>query len=101
MGHEVPGKDADGHVTREGVNDIESHYSGEHVNTMRKKALLAKQGQTAESPEATTDELPRILRGPALPVSKMMQGEMDSSEREDQLHLRVVGQDDTSAVYRT
>ena len=66
------------------------------------KALLAKQedgGILKE--EVTTDEIAEVVSSwTGVPVSKMMQGEMDKLKNlEDQLHLRVIGQDDAvSAV---
>lgn len=66
------------------------------------KALLAKQedgGLLKE--EVTTDEIAEVVSSwTGVPVSKMMQGEMDKLKNlESQLHLRVIGQDEAvSAV---
>ena len=95
-------------VTREGdlaqaselrystIPELERKYDG------AEKALLAKQedgGILKE--EVTTDEIAEVVSSwTGVPVSKMMQGEMDKLKNlEDQLHLRVIGQDDAvSAV---
>ena len=95
-------------VTREGdlAQASELRYSTipelERKYDEAEKALLAKQedgGILKE--EVTTDEIAEIVSSwTGVPVSKMMQGEMDKLKNlEDQLHLRVIGQDDAvSAV---
>ena len=95
-------------VTREGdlAQASELRYSTipelEHKYDEAEKALLAKQedgGILKE--EVTTDEIAEVVSSwTGVPVSKMMQGEMDKLKNlEDQLHLRVIGQDDAvSAV---
>ena len=95
-------------VTREGdlVQASELRYSTipelERKYDEAEKALLAKQedgGILKE--EVTTDEIAEVVSSwTGVPVSKMMQGEMDKLKNlEDQLHLRVIGQDDAvSAV---
>lgn len=95
-------------VTREGdlaqaselrysiIPELERKYDEAEI------ALLAKQedgGILKE--EVTTDEIAEVVSSwTGVPVSKMMQGEMDKLKNlEDQLHLRVIGQDDAvSAV---
>lgn len=95
-------------VTREGdlAQASELRYSTipelERKYDEAEKALLAKQedgGILKE--EVTTDEIAEVVSSwTGVPVSKMMQGEMDKLKNlEDQLHLRVIGQDDAvSAV---
>ena len=95
-------------VTREGdlAQASELRYSTipelERKYNEAEKALLAKQedgGILKE--EVTTDEIAEVVSSwTGVPVSKMMQGEMDKLKNlEDQLHLRVIGQDDAvSAV---
>ena len=95
-------------VTREGdlAQASELRYSIipelERKYDEAEKALLAKQedgGILKE--EVTTDEIAEVVSSwTGVPVSKMMQGEMDKLKNlEDQLHLRVIGQDDAvSAV---
>ena len=95
-------------VTREGdlAQASELRYSTipelERKYNEAEKALLAKQedgGILKE--EVTTDEIAEVVSlWTGVPVSKMMQGEMDKLKNlEDQLHLRVIGQDDAvSAV---
>lgn len=95
-------------VTREGdlAQASELRYSTipelERKYDEAEKALLAKQedgGFLKE--EVTTDEIAEVVSSwTGVPVSKMMQGEMDKLKNlEDQLHLRVIGQDDAvSAV---
>ena len=95
-------------VTREGdlAQASELRYSTipelERKYDEAEKALLAKQedgGILKE--EVTTDEIAEVVSlWTGVPVSKMMQGEMDKLKNlEDQLHLRVIGQDDAvSAV---
>ena len=95
-------------VTREGdlAQASELRYSTipelERKYEEAEKALLAKQedgGILKE--EVTTDEIAEVVSSwTGVPVSKMMQGEMDKLKNlEDQLHLRVIGQDDAvSAV---
>ena len=95
-------------VTREGdlAQASELRYSTipelERKYDEAEKALLAKQedgGILKE--EGTTDEIAEVVSSwTGVPVSKMMQGEMDKLKNlEDQLHLRVIGQDDAvSAV---
>ena len=95
-------------VTREGdlAQASELRYSTipelEHKYDEAEKALLAKQedgGILKE--EVTTDEIAEVVSSwTGVPVSKMMQGEMDKLKNlENQLHLRVIGQDDAvSAV---
>lgn len=95
-------------VTREGdlAQASELRYSTipelERKYDEAEKALLAKQedgGILKE--EVTTDEIAEVVSSwTGVPVSKMMQGEMDKLKSlEDQLHLRVIGQDDAvSAV---
>ena len=95
-------------VTREGdlAQASELRYSTipelERKYDEAEKALLAKQedgGILKE--EVTTDEIAEVVSSwTGVPVSKMMQGEMDKLQNlEDQLHLRVIGQDDAvSAV---
>ena len=90
-------------VTREGdlAQASELRYSTipelERKYDEAEKALLAKQedgGILKE--EVTTDEIAEVVSSwTGVPVSKMMQGEMDKLKNlEDQLHLRVIGQDD-------
>lgn len=95
-------------VTREGdlAQASELRYSTipelERKYDEAEKALLAKQedgGILKE--EVTTDEIAEVVSSwTGVPVSKMMQGEIDKLKNlEDQLHLRVIGQDDAvSAV---
>ena len=95
-------------VTREGdlAQASELRYSTipelERKYDEAEKALLAKQedgGILKE--EVTTDEIAEVVSlWTGVPVSKMMQGEIDKLKNlEDQLHLRVIGQDDAvSAV---
>lgn len=95
-------------VTREGdlAQASELRYSTipelERKYDEAEKALLAKQedgGILKE--EVTTDEIAEVVSSwTGVPVAKMMQGEMDKLKNlEDQLHLRVIGQDDAvSAV---
>ena len=95
-------------VTREGdlAQASELRYSTipelERKYDEAEKALLAKQedgGILKE--EVTTDEIAEVVSSwTGVPVSKMMQGEMDKLKNlEDQLHLHVIGQDDAvSAV---
>ena len=95
-------------VTREGdlAQASELRYSTipelERKYDEAEKALLAKQedgGILKE--EVTTDEIAEVVSSwTGVPVSKMMQGEMDKLKNlEDQLHLRVIGQDEAvSAV---
>ena len=95
-------------VTREGnlAQASELRYSTipelERKYDEAEKALIAKQedgGILKE--EVTTDEIAEVVSSwTGVPVSKMMQGEMDKLKNlEDQLHLRVIGQDDAvSAV---
>ena len=95
-------------VTREGdlAQASELRYSTipelERKYDEAEKALLAKQedgGILKE--EVTTDEIAEVVSSwTGVPVSKMMQGEMDKLKNlEDQLHLRVIGQEDAvSAV---
>lgn len=95
-------------VTREGdlAQASELRYSTipelERKYDEAEKALLAKQedgGILKE--EVTTDEIAEVVSSwTGVPVSKMMQGEMDKLKNlEGQLHLRVIGQDDAvSAV---
>ena len=95
-------------VTREGdlAQASELRYSTipelERKYDEAEKALLAKQedgGILKE--EVTTDEIAEVVSSwTGVPVSKMMQGEMDKLKNlENQLHLRVIGQDDAvSAV---
>ena len=95
-------------VTREGdlAQASELRYSTipelERKYDEAEKALLAKQedgGILKE--EVTTDEIAEVVSSwTGVPVSKMMQGEMDKLKNlGDQLHLRVIGQDDAvSAV---
>ena len=95
-------------VTREGdlAQASELRYSTipelERKYDEAEKALLANQedgGILKE--EVTTDEIAEVVSSwTGVPVSKMMQGEMDKLKNlEDQLHLRVIGQDDAvSAV---
>ena len=95
-------------VTREGdlAQASELRYSTipelERKYNEAEKALLAKQedgGILKE--EVTTDEIAEVVSSwTGVPVSKMMQGEIDKLKNlEDQLHLRVIGQDDAvSAV---
>ena len=95
-------------VTREGdlAQASELRYSTipelERKYDEAEKALLVKQedgGILKE--EVTTDEIAEVVSSwTGVPVSKMMQGEMDKLKNlEDQLHLRVIGQDDAvSAV---
>ena len=95
-------------VTREGdlAQASELRYSTipelERKYDEAEKALLAKQedgGILKE--EVTTDEIAEVVSSwTGVPVSKMMQGEMDKLKNlEDQLHLRVIGQADAvSAV---
>lgn len=95
-------------VTREGdlAQASELRYSTipelERKYDEAEEALLAKQedgGILKE--EVTTDEIAEVVSSwTGVPVSKMMQGEMDKLKNlEDQLHLRVIGQDDAvSAV---
>ena len=95
-------------VTREGdlAQASELRYSTipelERKYDEAEKALLAKQedgGILKE--EVTTDEIAEVVSSwTGVPVSKMIQGEMDKLKNlEDQLHLRVIGQDDAvSAV---
>ena len=95
-------------VTREGdlAQASELRYSTipelERKYDEAEKSLLAKQedgGILKE--EVTTDEIAEVVSSwTGVPVSKMMQGEMDKLKNlEDQLHLRVIGQDDAvSAV---
>ncbi|MBF0920684.1 MAG: ATP-dependent chaperone ClpB [Atopobium sp.] len=95
-------------VTREGdlAQASELRYSTipelERKYDEAEKVLLAKQedgGILKE--EVTTDEIAEVVSSwTGVPVSKMMQGEMDKLKNlEDQLHLRVIGQDDAvSAV---
>ena len=95
-------------VTREGdlAQASELRYSTipelERKYDEAEKALLAKQedgGILKE--EVTTDEIAEVVSSwTGVPVSKMMQGEMDKLKNlEDQLHLRVIGQDNAvSAV---
>ena len=95
-------------VTREGdlAQASELRYSTipelERKYDEAEKALLAKQedgGILKE--EVTTDEIAEVVSSwTGVPVSKMMQGEMDKLKNlEDQLHLRIIGQDDAvSAV---
>ena len=95
-------------VTREGdlAQASELRYSTipelERKYDEAEKALLAKQedgGILKE--EVTTDEIAEVVSSwTGVPVSKMMQGEMDKLKNlEEQLHLRVIGQDDAvSAV---
>ena len=95
-------------VTREGdlAQASELRYSTipelERKYDEAEKDLLAKQedgGILKE--EVTTDEIAEVVSSwTGVPVSKMMQGEMDKLKNlEDQLHLRVIGQDDAvSAV---
>ena len=95
-------------VTREGdlAQASELRYSTipelERKYDEAEKALLAKQedgGILKE--EVTTDEIAEVVSSwTGVPVFKMMQGEMDKLKNlEDQLHLRVIGQDDAvSAV---
>ena len=95
-------------VTREGdlAQASELRYSTipelERKYDEAEKALLAKQedgGILKE--EVTTDEIAEVVSSwTGVPVSKMMQGEMDKLKNlEDQLQLRVIGQDDAvSAV---
>ena len=94
-------------VTREGdlAQASELRYSTipelERKYDEAEKALLAKQedgGILKE--EVTTDEIAEVVSSwTGVPVSKMMQGEMDKLKNlEDQLHLRVIGQDDAVSV---
>ena len=95
-------------VTREGdlAQASELRYSTipelERKYDEAEKALLAKQedgGILKE--EVTTDEIAEVVSSwTGVPVSKMMQGEIDKLKNlEDQLHLRVIGQDEAvSAV---
>ena len=95
-------------VTREGdlAQASELRYSTipelERKYDEAEKALLAKQedgGILKE--EVTTDEIAEVVSSwTGVPVAKMMQGEMNKLKNlEDQLHLRVIGQDDAvSAV---
>lgn len=94
-------------VTREGdlAQASELRYSTipelERKYDEAEKALLAKQedgGILKE--EVTTDEIAEVVSSwTGVPVSKMMQGEMDKlKDLEDQLHLRVIGQDDAVSV---
>ena len=95
-------------VTREGdlAQASELRYSTipelERKYDEAEKALLAKQedgGILKE--EVTKDEIAEVVSSwTGVPVSKMMQGEMDKLKNlEGQLHLRVIGQDDAvSAV---
>ena len=95
-------------VTREGdlAQASELRYSTipelERKYDEAEKALLDKQedgGILKE--EVTTDEIAEVVSSwTGVPVSKMMQGEMDKLKNlEDQLHLRVIGQDEAvSAV---
>lgn len=95
-------------VTREGDLEQASELRYSTIPELERKydeaekALLAKQedgGILKE--EVTTDEIAEVVSSwTGVPVSKMMQGEMDKlKDLEDQLHLRVIGQDDAvSAV---
>ena len=95
-------------VTREGdlAQASELRYSTipelERKYDEAEKALLAKQEDDGIlKEEVTTDEIAEVVSSwTGVPVSKMMQGEMDKLKNlEDQLHLRVIGQDDAvSAV---
>ena len=95
-------------VTREGnlAQASELRYSTipelERKYNEAEKALLAKQEDGGILKEAVpTDEIAEgVSSWTGVPVSKMMQGEMDKLKNlEDQLHLRVIGQDDAvSAV---
>ena len=95
-------------VTREGdlAQASELRYSTipelERKYDEAEKALLAKQEEGGIlKEEVTTDEIAEVVSSwTGVPVSKMMQGEIDKLKNlEDQLHLRVIGQDDAvSAV---
>lgn len=95
-------------VTREGdlAQASELRYSTipelERKYDEAEKALLAKQDDGGIlKEEVTTDEIAEVVSSwTGVPVSKMMQGEMDKLKNlGDQLHLRVIGQDDAvSAV---
>ena len=59
-----------------------------------------KEGERILNEEVTVDEIAEVVSSwTGVPVSKMMQGEMDKLRNlEDELHRRVVGQDDAVAA---